>query len=188
MEDERIVELLFARDQSALAEVERKYGGWCRAVAGNILTDPEDAKECVNDALMNLWRSVPPERPKSLKAFLGSLTRCAGLKRYRDSRAEKRGGGETALALEELSECVPSGSTPEREAEARELGRAVNDFVMSLKTDERNVFISRYWYLQPVGAISRRFGFSESKVKSMLHRTRKKLKERLIREGIYDGK
>lgn len=186
MEDKEIVELFFKRDQSAIDKTQEKYGDYCLAIAINILSNRQDAEECVNDALMNLWNSVPPVRPDSLQAFLGALTRCAGLKKWRDGRALKRGGGETAAALEELGECVASAGLPEREVEARELGRAVNDFVMTLKKVERNVFICRYWFMKPVGEISRQFGFSQSKVKSMLQRTRGKLRDFLIKEGMYD--
>lgn len=186
MEDEEIIGLYFARSQSAIAETSKKYGRYCYSIAYNILSNHQDAEECVNDALMNTWKSIPPQRPVKLRAFVGELTRCAGLKKWRDAHAGKRGGGEVALALEELDECVSSGHMPEQEVEAEELGDAVNTFVMSLGATERSVFICRYWYMKSIRDIAAQFEFSESKVKSMLSRTRSKLKNYLIKEKIYD--
>ena len=184
MDDGMIVELFFARDHSAIDETAKKYGRFARSIAQNILPSPQDAEECVNDALYNMWNSIPPERPVALKAFFASLTRCACLKKQRELRAGKRGGGETALALDELEDCVPSGSAPDREVEAKELARAVGAFVRTLGGAERNIFICRYWYIMPVGAIARRYGYSVSRVKSTLFRTRKKLREYLVREEL----
>ncbi len=187
MEDREIIGLCLERREEALAATQAKYGGYCLTVARNILPDPRDAEECVDDAMLALWNSVPPNVPEVLPAYLGKLTRRAALKRWRDKRAQKRGGGEAALALEELGECVPARGGPESEAEARELAAAVNGFILGLRARERDVFICRYWYMMPVADVAARYGFSESKVKSMLQRTRKKLKKYLVEEGVYDG-
>lgn len=175
MEDRRIVELYWARSERAISETMTKYGAYCRRIAFNILSDEEDAEESVNDTYLAAWNSMPPHRPALLSSFLGKLTRRLSIDRWRAKRADRRGGGEVALALEELSECIPSGSNVELEVEKAETSRMINAFIRSLSPTERRVFICRYWYLDSVSAIGQQFGFSPSKVKSMLYRTRKKL-------------
>ncbi len=187
MEDGEIVDLYWARDERAVAETEKKYGGYCLTIARNILSDGEDARECVNDTWLGAWNAMPDARPRVLSAFLGTITRRAALSRWREKYAAKRGGGETVLALEELGECVPGGQSAEERVEAQELRRVVAGFVRDLPDEPRRVFLCRYWYLDPVADIARRFGFSQGKVKSMLARTRKKLMEELKKEGVYDA-
>lgn len=187
MEDREIIDLFWARDQAALAETAEKYGGYCYAIAFRILSDRQDAEECVNDALMGLWNSIPPQRPAVLSAFVGTLVRRASLRKWRSDRAAKRGGGETALALEELGDVLSDGRDPDRELDERELSRAIHAFLRSLRAAERNVFLSRYWYIRSIGEIARQYGFTEAKVRSMLYRTRKKLKNYLIKECGYES-
>ncbi len=187
MEDARIVDLYWARDERAVAESAAKYGGYCLTVARNILSDGEDARECVNDTWLGAWNAMPEDRPARLGAYLAAITRRVALNRWKAARTRKRGGGETPLVIEELSECVPGGESVEARLEAEELGRAVAAFVRTLPDTERRVFLSRYWYLDGVDAIAGAFGFSRSKVKSMLARTRKKLLAYLRKEGLYDG-
>ncbi len=184
MEDKKIVALYWARSEAAIAETSAKYGSYCYTIAHNILSDPEDARECVNDAFLGAWNSIPPHCPSVLSAFLGKLTRRIAIDKVRSRNAKKRGQGELALALEELSECIPSGQNVEQEVERKELVRALNAFVHSLPLRERRVFLYRYWYLDSIASISRRFGFSQSKVKMMLHRTRRKLLSFLEKEDI----
>lgn len=184
MEDEKIVALYWARSEAAIAETSAKYGSYCYTIAHNILSDPEDARECVNDAFLGAWNAIPPHCPSVLSAFLGKLTRRIAIDKVRSRNAKKRGQGELALALEELSECIPSGQNVEQEVERKELVRALNAFVHSLPLQERRVFLCRYWYLDSIASISRRFGFSQSKVKMMLHRTRRKLLSFLEKEDI----
>lgn len=183
MEDEQIVALYWARDERAVAESAAKYGAYCLSVARNILRNREDAEECVNDAWAGAWNSIPPQHPAHLGAYLGTIARRQALKRWRDSRAEKRGGGQTALALEELAECVGTEGDGVRALEQKELAALIDAFLDGLPETERQVFVCRYWYLDPVADIAGRFGFSRSKVKSMLYRTRGKLRERLQKEG-----
>lgn len=185
MEDREIVELYLTRSETALGETQKKYGRYCRAIAGRILGNDGEAEECVNDALMGAWRSIPPHRPEDLAGFLGKITRQLAIKRWRRRNAAKR-GGETAIALEELSECVGSGGDPAEEAEAGELREALDRFIASLPEREKRVFLCRYWYLDPIADIAARFGYGESRVKSMLARTRKKLRKHLIEEGVMD--
>ena len=184
MDDERIVELYFLRSENALRETADKYGSYCYSIAYNILANHEDAEESVNDTYIDAWNSIPPHRPSILSTFLGKLTRRISIDRWRKHSAQKRGGGEMPLVLDELRGCIADSHDVEREVEMRRLSKVINDFVVSLPDTERKVFLCRYWYLDPVKMIGRRFGFSESKVKSMLHRTREKLRAILCKEGF----
>jgi len=184
MEDGRIVALYWARDERALAESAAKYGTYCGAIAARILESREDAEESVNDTWVGAWNSMPPHRPERLGAFLGKLTRRIALNRRRDALAGKRGGGTVALALDELAEAVPGGETGEEALEARELARVIDRFLAALPAEERRAFVCRYWYLDAAEEIAERFGWSTSKVKSMLSRTRGRLRETLEKEGV----
>ena len=173
MEDGDIIALYLERNQKAIAETEKKYGRYCYAIAYNILCNAEDAEESVNDALMNAWNSIPPHMPSILSAFLGKLMRYVSLKKWRYARTQKRGGGEIALAYEELSDCIPGSKSMEEELQEKELAEIINCFLDELPAAERHVFICRYWYFDDISTISKQFGFSSSKVKSMLYRIRK---------------
>ena len=151
-----------------------------------VLHDEEDAAECVNDAWLHAWNSIPPHRPEHLAAFLGRLTRCICLNRWRDARSQKRGGGQADLAYEELSECIPGGGRAEEALEARELAQAIDRFLAALPETERRLFVCRYWYFDSVAELVARFGFGQSKVKTTLWRLRRKLQEALKKEGMLD--
>lgn len=182
MDDERIVDLYWQRDTAAICVTEEKYGRYCYAIAYRILTQEEDAQESVNDTYLAAWNAMPPHRPSVLSTFLGKITRRISLNRWRDLTADKRGGGQLPLALEELGD-VTSGQDVESAVRQRALARDISQFLRKLPQTERDVFICRYWYLASVRQISQQFAFSESKVKSMLLRTREKLRVRLIEEG-----
>ena len=184
MDDARIVDLYWERSEAAIAETSSKYGKYCYAIAYNILSNAQDADESVNDTYLNTWNSMPPHRPNILSAFLGKITRTLSIDKWRSRTAEKRGGGEVVLALDELSECVPSTNSVEDAIEAAELEKIIDGFVMSLPIMERRVFICRYWYLDSINEICQQFGFSQGKVKMMLHRTRTKLQSCLEKEGV----
>ena len=184
MEDARIVDLYWARSETAINETSAKYGKYCYTIAHNILANREDADESVNDTYLAAWNSMPPHRPAILSTFLGKITRRISIDKWRSRSAEKRGGGEIFLALDELSECISSHNSVEQEIEAAELGKAIDCFVMALPLMERRVFICRYWYLDSIASICQQFGFSQSKIKVMLHRTRKDLRSYLERQGI----
>lgn len=184
MEDERIVELFFRRDERAIEEAAHAHGGLFRTLALRLLGDFQDAEECVSDMLLAAWNSIPPHRPEKLPAYLARLTRNLALRRRRDAGRLKRGGGEADLALEELDECLPAEESVERAVERRELAAVMERFLRALPKTERRVFLGRYWYCESVRELAERFGFSESKVKSMLRRTREKLKRYLEKEGI----
>ena len=184
MEDRQIVELYWKRAEEAIPATAAKYGAYCRTIANNILANEEDAEECVNDTWLKAWNSMPDNRPTLLGAYLGKLTRWLSLSRLRERGRLKRGGGETSLALDELAEVISDGSDIQRELEIRELNAAVRVFLKSLEETEREVFLSRYWFLLPVKEIAARFGFSPNKVSTLLHRTRRKLQSYLKEEGL----
>ncbi len=184
MEDKYIVDLYWERDEKAITETAAKYGRYCYSIAFNILSDTEDAKECVNDAYLNTWDSIPPHKPSNLATFLGKVTRFISLKKWRDKRTQKRGGGNIDLAYEELSDCIPANTDIDKDFESKELTKVINDFLDELPEYEQKVFICRYWYFDSISTITNQFGFSESKVKSILHRTRKKLRSKLSEEGV----
>ena len=184
MEDSLILDLFWNRSESAIQETAKKYGRYCHAIANNILRNNEDAEECVNDTYLTVWGIIPPQRPGIFRAFLGKITRNLSLNKYREQRMKKRGGGEVDLLLSELEECIPSGGTTETEHDAKEIIEIINSCLMSLDIDSRNVFVRRYWYAEPVKGIAVRYQMSESKVKSMLLRTRGKLKQYLEKREV----
>lgn len=184
MDDQRIIDLYWNRSERAIAESDQKYGKYCYAIAYNILTNNEDAEESVSDTYMAAWKTMPPKRPAILGTFLGKITRHLAIDRWRARNRYKRGGGEIVLALEELEDCVASDQTVEKTYEQKQLALVFNRFLESLPETERQVFICRYWYLDSISVIANYYGFSDSKVTSMLYRTRKKLWEVLKKEEL----
>lgn len=183
MDDARIVALYWDRSDEAIPETASKYGRYLTSISYNILASREDAEECVNDTYHDAWNSMPPHRPSILSTFLGKITRRISIDRWRKLTADKRGGGALALAMDELEECVSSSGSVEDEIERKELARLFNDFLNLLPTTERRVFLCRYWYMDSIQSIAKQFGFSRSKVASMLHRIRAKLRTVLEKEG-----
>ncbi len=183
MQDDRIVELYFARDEQAIAATSVKYNTYCMNIAMNILHNREDSEECVNDTWLAAWNSIPPHKPEKLSVFLGKLTRNFSINRHKSLTAERRGGGEFAVSLEELDECIEDpaslGDSPE------ELGHLISEFLYTQSKEMRQVFVRRYFYSEPIAAIAERFDMSESKVKSILHRMRPGLREYLSKHGIH---
>ena len=184
MNDEMILDLYWARSESAISETAKKYGNYCFSISDNILQDNEDAEECVNDTYLKTWNAVPPQRPLNFRAFLGKIVRNLSLNKYKEKRTKKHGGGEITLLFSELEDCVPSGSDVERESEANEVIEAINSFLTSMDSESRIVFVRRYWYADSVKAIAENFQMSESKVMSMLFRARNKMKTYLEKEGV----
>ena len=183
MTDAQIVEMYWKRNEQAISVTAEKYGTYCYSVAYGVLHNEEDSKESVNDTYMSAWNSMPPHKPGILKTFLGKITRRLSIDRWRRKNAEKR-GGEIAEVLDELSECISPIGDPIAEMEKEMLDKTINTFVRELKDTEQRVFLCRYWYAKSVKEIAKLFGFSESKVKVMLMRTRNKLKARLETEGL----
>ena len=184
MDDTQIVELYWARKESAIEETATKYGSYCRSIAQNILNNQDDAEECVNDTWLDAWNSMPPHRPSVLSTFLGKLTRRISIDKWRRTTAKKRGDGQLPLVLAELEDCISDGKSIEEKTERKLLTETIASFVKSLPETEQKIFLCRYWYMDSVSAIATRFRFSESKVKSMLYRTREKLRVRLEKEGL----
>ena len=183
MDDSQILKLFLAQDERAIEEAAYSYGVLCRALALRILGDGRDAEECVNDALLAAWNSIPPQRPEKLAAYLARLTRNLALKRRRDEGRLKRGGTQYDVTYEEVDECLPGGDDAEQALERDELRAAITRFLCGLPRTERRLFLCRYWYFDSIAELSRSFGFSESKVKSMLWRSRGKLRRYLEKEG-----
>ena len=180
MDDASIVALYFQRSERALKESRKKYGSRCFAIARRILSSKEDGEEVVNDVFLQSWQTIPPERPSSLGAFLGRITRNLSIDRLRRDTAKKRKAGETVLCLDELEEVVGTGE----DLSAEGLGEALNAFLGSLPADAREVFMLRYWSVCPVKEVARRTGRTEGAVRVSLHRTREKLREFLLEEGF----
>lgn len=184
MDDKAIVNLYWERKPDAISETQKKYGRYCNTIAYNILNSREDAEECVNDTYIRTWNAIPPHKPDRLSTFLGKITRNLALDRYDYANAQKR-GGTIPLALEELGECVSDPATG-NDAIFDELAlkTALNGFLATLPPQTRNLFVRRYWYLSSIKEIAKDFGFSQSKVKVTLLRTRNSLKAYLEKEGI----
>lgn len=185
MDDARIVELFWARDEAALTEAKAKYESYCFSIANGILRDTQDAQECVNDTFLGAWNAIPPHRPEMLSTFLGKITRRLSLNKWREKTAGKRGGGNVNASLEELNALAIDGRAIDESLAEEELSRILRSFLETLPADERRVFLCRYWYFDSIGDICKRFGFSKSKVKSQLKRTRDKLAQRLREEGVW---
>lgn len=185
MLDEQIVDMYWARNEDAITETEKKYGNYCHAIADRILRSDQDSIECVNDTYLRAWNSMPTQRPSKLAAFLGKIVRNLALDRYEYYAAEKRGGIQTKLALEELDECASGGEDPESIVDEAFLADIINNFLKSLSEKNRNIFVSRYWHLFSVKEIAYRYSLTESNVRTSLCRSREILKEILIMEGVY---
>lgn len=184
MEDRQIIDLYWQRSSEAITRSEEKYGGYCYAISHNILQNREDALECVNDTWLQTWNTIPPQRPTCLSAFLAKITRNLSFNRWNSRSAEKRGGGELPLILEELAECIASPSDVEKEYDARELEQAVSRFVRALPAREADVFLRRCFFAETLPAIAQRYGLSENHISVLLSRTRKRLRIFLVKEGF----
>ena len=183
MEDARIVQLYWERNEQAISATADKYGAYCASIARNILGVPEDVEECVSDTYLRAWNAIPPHRPQILPAFLGRITRNLALNRYRHSRADKRGGGRLPAVLEELS-FVTGGEDAEQALDRREVVDAVNSFLAGLPARKRTIFLCRYWYLDSIAEIGARFGMTEGSVSVTPSRLRRKLRDHLLERGI----
>jgi len=184
MDDHDIIQLYWDRDDRAIRATSEKYGRYCRTIARNILNSDEDAEECVNDTYWNAWNAMPTHWPEQLAAFLGKITRNLSFNRYRHDRAEKRGGGEITLVLDELADCVSDTDSVEQTIDRRELGKAIDSFVKGLSPKKRDLFVRRYWYADPVSKIAADYGMLQGSVSKILERTRKQLKAYLTERGF----
>ena len=187
MDDKRIIDLFFTRSEDAIAAVSEKYGAYCHSVAYGILRDEGDSEECVNDAYLKLWNSIPPQIPQVLRLFLACITRNLSFNRYAASHAKKRGSGQMEEVLEELRECVANTYDVESDAIAHQLEESIRTFIDALPTRDGNIFLRRYFYVESVTDIAKRYSLSPTHVSVILNRTRKKLRTQLIKEGyLYE--
>lgn len=186
MDDNKIIELYFDRDERAITETQSKYGEYCYKVAYNILSSAEDSEEVVNDTYVGAWESIPPHRPSILSAFLAKITRRLSMKRLRYNTAQKRSGSAADLAIEELTQCIPAKSSVAEDIEAKEVGELIERFLQKQRADDRRIFVCRYFYLDSVDDIVNEFGWSRSKVYASLDRTRQRLRDYLVKEGVFN--
>ncbi len=184
MEDQKIIALFFARSEQSITETANKYGALCRQVANNILADPRDTEECVNDAYLGLWNSIPPQKPRSLPGYLCRTVRNLALKKYRANTAQKR-NSNFDLSLEELENCFPARTSVEETVEAAELARYLNQFLAGLDRESRVLFLRRYWYSDSVRDLAALFRTTENTVTVRLFRLREKLKKFLEQKGVF---
>ena len=183
MEDAKIIDLYFARDERAVAETADKYGAYCLSLANSILPNRQDAEEAVSDTYWKTWNAIPPHRPAILKLFLAKITRNISFTRWRNLTAEKRGGGETALVLEELSECIAAPDGVEDTLNGRELAKTIRSFLDTIPPREQDIFLRRYFFVEKSEIIAMRYGMKQATVLRTLSRTRMKLKQYLAKEG-----
>ena len=183
MTDEMIIQLYFARNETAVSETTKKYGGLCASLARAILPHEEDVEECLSDACLRLWNTIPPQRPTHLGAYLAKITRNLAFDRFRSQSAEKRGQGETPLILEELSECIGTGSA-EEDVLASELSCAIREFLDSLSPMKRRLFLGRYFFSRPVADLAKSLGISPNRASVTLVRLRRALKDYLTERGF----
>lgn len=186
MEDEQIITLYWNREETAIAESSRKYGSYCHAIADGILHNQEDAEECVNDTWLRAWNAMPPERPSALRFFFAKITRNLSLSRWRNHHADKRGGGQMPLLLEELAECTDRTADVESQADYHAMQESLNRFLHSLSDRDLRLFLGRYFYAQKLSDLAERSGISVKNIAVILHRIRKRLHEHFIKEGFGD--
>ena len=182
MDDLQIIELYFARDEHAIKETDRKYGKLCFQVAKNLLFNNEDSEECVNDTYLTVWNKIPPTRPNNFIAFICKITRNLSLKRLEVSNAMKRSAG-TIISMSELEKALPDQCIAP-DVEDEELGKLISAFLWSERELDRNVFLRKYWFFDSISDIAERYSLTENNVKSLLFRSRNRLREFLKKEGI----
>lgn len=184
MEDEAIIALYWARNQTAITATAEKYGTFLYNLSWNILRSFPDAEECVNDTYLRTWNAIPPARPTVFRAWLGRITRNLSLDRWKSARAEKRGGDAAELLLGELDDCIPTPDQVEKHLEDQEIAQLISSFLRALPSENRIIFLQRYWYGDSVAQIAAKLHCGEGKVKSSLFRTRKALRSYLEKEGV----
>ena len=182
MDDSSIVLLLWNRSETALKELAAKYGRFCHKIALNILGVPEDAEECVNDTYLSVWNSIPPHRPSVLPPYIGRIAKNHALNLYNKKHAEKRGGSNLPLVFEELDEVIAGYESADSALYRQELLSVINEFLGTLPSDKRKIFVRRYWYADSVKDIAARMHMTENNVSVSLNRMRSRLRE-ILQEG-----
>lgn len=183
MDDKQIIRLFFERSEQAITELSQKYGDLCMKIARSILNDPQDAEECVNDAWLGAWNSIPPQSPDPLRAYICRIVRNHALKKYRANTALKR-GNQFEVSLSELEDCIPDNSLDEQLA-VNELSAQINAFLAELSRDDRVMFVKRYWFAETITEIADGFGISESNASVRLSRIRGRLRKYLKSKEVY---
>jgi RNA polymerase sigma-70 factor (ECF subfamily) len=184
MQDDMIVSLYWKRDETAISETEQKYGKYLSKIAYHVLSDQEDSKESVNDTYLKAWNSMPPHKPSVLSTYLGRITRQTSIDLFRKRNSDKRLSSEYAVSLSELEECISTGDVTEQSVDVHLLAGSISRFLRSLSPEASNIFVMRYYFMDSIREIADSYGMSQSKVKSMLHRTRIALKNHLEQEGF----
>ena len=183
MDDDRIIELFWNREESAIEHAAVKYGTYCQTIAMNVLSNHEDAEECVNDTWLRVWNAIPPERPTVFHAWLGKITLRLALNRWQKNHSQKRFAGLEEL-LSELEECIPSGQSMEQQIAANEIARVINRWLDTLSREDRVIFVRRYWHGDAVKKLALERGVSPGKMAKRLYGLRCKLKAALEKEDI----
>lgn len=183
MEDTKIIDLFFLRSETAVTELEKKYGTTCKQLAFHILNSKEDAKECVNDAYLALWNNIPPNRPDPLRAYLCRIVRNLSIKKYKANTTKKRNSFYD-MSLEELATCIPARETVEDQWDAKELGKQLDAFLGTLDQKSRILFLRRYWFSEPLAELAADFHITEHNAAVRLSRIRAKLRNYLSKEGF----
>ena len=176
MQDDAIITLYWNRDETAILHTDEKYHIYCYTIAHRILHSENDAEECINDTWLRAWNTIPPQKPSNLRLFLGRITRNLSLDRYRRFHAEKRGGGEMPMLLEELGDCATHTDTVFDEVAQKELAHTLEQFLTTLDIRDRTIFLKRYFYTMSVAEIARQLAMTENGVSKRLSRMREKLK------------
>jgi RNA polymerase sigma-70 factor (ECF subfamily) len=184
MEDKKIIELFFARSEIAIRELDNKYGKICKKLSQNIVNNKQDAEECVNDAYLGVWNSIPPETPDPLLAYVCKIVRNISLKTYYRKEAAKRSSNHT-VSMNEIDSCFPGKNMVEAEIEAKELTHMIENFLDTLTLENRVIFLRRYWFADSCKDIAERTGKSEKTISVRLTRIRQKLKQYLSEREVH---
>ncbi len=183
MDDKKIIELFYERSEQAITELSKKYGLLCEKIADNILNNHLDAEECVNDAYLAVWNTIPPQNPDSLVSYVCRIVRNQAIKKYHENTALKR-NSIYDTSLDELEEVLPSSASVEGELEAKEVSAMIDRFLETLDKQSRTMFIRRYWYSDSIEEIALSFKTSKHYISVRLSRIRKALKKHLVKEGV----
>lgn len=184
MNDNHIIQLYHDRSENAIRETDIKYGRYCHSIANGILHNNQDADECVNDTYLRAWNAMPPKWPKCLRTFLGKITRNLSLDLWDKRSADKRGNSQIQMVLDELLECIPSEDTDDKITDDLVIRDTINRFLADIPSENRKIFVKRYWYMYSIKEIAKELYLTESNVKIILYRTRILLKEYLVKEGV----
>lgn len=183
MDDAQIVQLYWNRDEQAIPITVEKFGSYCTKIAQNIVGNQEDAEECVNDTYLSAWNAMPPHKPSVLSTFLGKITRDIAFNKYKHNTADKRGGCELTVILDELAECISGNDDVEQEYNRNELARTIDSFIETLPRDKRYIFIRRYWYSDSISEIAQQVDMKDGTVSVILNRLRLKFHNYLLERG-----